>query len=508
MASPWQMFKITMKLDHKFKLIPILLLLILVFPSDSWAKFSLRRCMLLPISDSVGGAISFKVFEKVEKYIRESNWCYYRSNSEIINILGHYKNNLKSHLQNKEVLRIISDRAKSGSLIRINLVSQIGGMELDVQILGENGEDLYFKENTLVETDDIDILSRTLINWLEIYSKSIPYDGRVIGVLGDQFTIDVGREFGILPKNKMTVFRPLRKKRHPLLKEIVEWEKESIGDGELFHVKKSQSQGKINHYHSRKKLRIGDWVMFEKDGPNETSKEMPFKIDKAEDFGKLGNVGLFLNLGTGSATSQLSATDVRKIGGFLFGIDILGELWITREWWTSLEIGQRFSTYSKKEGNLNSANSNSVNNGSVKWKFGYKYLPIGFFFGPQIDGYLGYASFKYGLDSQTADGFVETSFKGLLIGTRGNMPIYNKVRAFLEFEFMLVSSYDEQSVVFGEDDSSSYYQIKVGSQYKYSPNISFEGSYGVTSNKASFETTNKQIKHKESVFRIGTLFTY
>ena len=36
------------------------------------AELSLRRCMILPIMDSVGGAIGFKVFEEVEKYLKKS----------------------------------------------------------------------------------------------------------------------------------------------------------------------------------------------------------------------------------------------------------------------------------------------------------------------------------------------------------------------------------------------------------------------------------------------------
>lgn len=489
-----------------YKYIIITFLFILSF--EGHAKFSLRRCMLLPISDDVQGSVSFKVFEKVEKYLRHSNWCYYRPNSEIINILGAYQKNLKTHLNNDEVLKVIADRTKSGSLIRIDLVPHVKGIEIHTDVLGDDGKDVYFREKTLLETDEIEVISRTIMNWLEIYSKSIPYDGRIIGVLGNQFTIDVGKEFGAFPESKVTIYRPKYKKKHPLLKEIVEWEKESIGDGKLFHVTSAQSHGKVVNFHSKEKARIGDWVLIEEEKKTKGAVELPYKDIEKESFGKLGTVGLHLNIGPGSTTSTQSSTDVRKIGGMLLGIDLDGVLWVTREFWTGLELGQRFGTYSKKEGNLNTSNDNSVSNSSVRWKFGYKYLPIGFFYGPQLDGYFGYASLTYGLDSQTSDGFVETSFKGFLLGVRGDMPIHRLFRIFLNLEFMPGPSYEEETQVYGVDSGTSYYQIRFGGEYNYDTNMSIEGSYSTSSAKADFESISKEVKHKESVFRVGAKFTF
>lgn len=486
----------------------LILMMILLFCENSMAKYSLRRCMLLPISDSMNGALSFKVFEETEKYIKEGSWCYYKNNSEIINVLGHYKENLKTHLNNSEVIKVIADKTKAGSLIKIDLVGQVNGIEIEIKILGENGEDVYFKEKSVLQTDDINVIARTIQNWLEIYSKSIPYDARVIGVMGDQFTIDIGREFGILPGNKITLYRPLRKKQHPLLKEIVEWEKTTMADGEIFHISDFQSQGKVQTYRMKKQLKVGDWAIIEKENPKDVDKNLSFEIKDEQSFGKLGTLAIFLNLGTGSTTATLSSTDVRKIGGFLFGVDFVGELFITREYWTSLSIGQRFGSYTKEEGNLSTTASNSVSNNALKWKMGYKYLPIGFFNGPQIDGYMGYATFKYGLDSQTSDGIVESNFSGLLLGVKGSMPLVRGFKLNLELEFLLTSSYEEDSYVFGEDDSSSYYGIKLGGQYNFSPNINFDFNYSISANKANFVSPEREVAHKESILGLGTSFSF
>ena len=71
----------------------LIVLTFLSFSTFAHATQSMRRCMLLPVQDSVGGAIGFKVFEEVEKYLKQSEWCYYRPNSAILNILSNYNYN-------------------------------------------------------------------------------------------------------------------------------------------------------------------------------------------------------------------------------------------------------------------------------------------------------------------------------------------------------------------------------------------------------------------------------
>ena len=120
----------------------------LLWPAN--ASQSMRRCMLLPVQDTIGGAISFKVFEEIEKYLKDSEWCYYKSNSEILNILGRYKRNFNEHLENVEVLKLISQKTHSGSLIKVEIKGDVRGIEVGLKIIGDSGEDLYFKENKLI----------------------------------------------------------------------------------------------------------------------------------------------------------------------------------------------------------------------------------------------------------------------------------------------------------------------------------------------------------------------
>ena len=95
---------------------------------------SMRRCLLLPIADGLEGAIGSKVFEEVETYLRDGNWCYYKSNSGLISVLTKYRNNLKTHLDNPEVLRTLAEKTKTGSLIKIDILNEVKGVDLGIKI--------------------------------------------------------------------------------------------------------------------------------------------------------------------------------------------------------------------------------------------------------------------------------------------------------------------------------------------------------------------------------------
>lgn len=487
----------------RIKIIISILMFSVMFQAN--AGQSMRRCMLLPIKDTVGGAIAYKVFEELERYLKDGDWCYYQSNSEILDILGNFKKNLDTYLQNPEVLKILSEKTKAGSLIRIKIDTKTRGTELQIKVIGENGEDIYFSERTVLKTDDISVVVQTLKNWLELFEKTIPYDSRIVGVLGNQYTIDVGKSSGVRPGDSLVIERPVRKKRHPLLKEIVDWEKEKIGEGKIFHTAKAQAQGKILVYESNKRLKLEDWVNFKRKDGAQVVKQERFEDTSEYEFGKMGKLGLFFHLGSGSATSISTAQ--KKIKGYILGIDLLGELWATRNYWGSLKISRKLGSLKKDDGNLVN-NSNSETIGKYEIKMGYKYLPMGYFYGPQVDGFIGYGSYTYGLDTQIVDGFTEFGFKGLLLGAKGSMPLQKQYRIHMELSFLLNPGFEEDVNIYGNADSASSYSLEVGGSYFYSPNISMDGAYGVTSNKAKFKTSGQSLQLKESTFKLGATFTF
>lgn len=483
----------------------IFLIGLLLLSVNAFASESMRHCMLLPVTDGADNKVGFRVFEDIESYIKDGDWCTYKSNSELINILGQYSKTLENHLNNKDVLKVVADKTKAGTLIRISLALGASATEVRVEIIGENGEDKYFKEQTQLKSTDPTVISQTVKNWLDIYEKTIPYNGRVKGVLGDQFTIDIGKKSQIFNGSEIVIERPTAKRQHPLLKEIIDYQTEKIAEARVFDVSETQAQARVTSYEGNKKLRIEDWVKVRSVEARKVVEQVAYGDKADNEFGKLGSLGIFLNLGSASVTQ--SGAGEKSVSGFMFGGDIEAELWATRNYWAGLDFGKKFGSYKKDQGSF-SSDSNSTDNTALRVKLGYKYLPLGFFYGPQIDVYGGYASYTYGMSSNLTDGFTEFKFSGFLLGARGSIPVYEATRMYLLIDFLLTSSYQEKVKVYGSDDSSSNYRLEVGGQYAYATNITLSGGLQILSNKASFKGNIKEEQFKDTSAKVGAIFTF
>ena len=60
----------------KFLLVAILLSVVGVTSAKA-EQFSMRKCMILPITDTLGKSVGFRVYENLERYLREKKWCEY-----------------------------------------------------------------------------------------------------------------------------------------------------------------------------------------------------------------------------------------------------------------------------------------------------------------------------------------------------------------------------------------------------------------------------------------------
>lgn len=484
----------------------LIFLLILLIPLQSFAQSSMRRCTLLPITDSVGGAIAFKVFEKVEIELKKSNWCTYVSNSGLIQIFSRYRENLAQYLKQKEVLKTVAEKLQVGSIIRVALVNEIKGVEIQLEVHGEDGEDLYFSEKTLVDTDDIDTISQNVTNWLETYSKTIPYDAKINGILGDQITLDVGKGYPIQVGQSYIVKRPVSKKKHPLLKKIVDWDTEVLAEGKVFNISDNQALGMVKVYKSDKKLVAGDWVRLEPYVPDTiTEKDLADKKD--EEPGTLGIVSVAL-FGSSSSVDTVTPTGSKRTSGKLFGFNFRGEGWITRQYFAGLEIARSVGKLSEVSG---SPDKSPVNAQFSVFKLtgGYKYLPIGFFYGPQIDIYGGYANYTFDLDYSAADGYGKGTISGILLGVAANIPINRDYRFMVQADFLPFPIYEDSDGIYDGATSVSALDLEVGVKYQYTPRMTLDGSIETFAAKAKFSEGFKEISYHDNLkLKVGASFNF
>ena len=482
----------------------LLIFIFLILSIKSYSHVNMRKCLLLPVLDRGKENMAFSIFKDVETYLKNSNWCFYKSNSEILNILQDFKNNLNQGLKNKDVLKLVAEKTTTGSLIRIHIENLVNGINLNLDVIGSSGDDLYFRRETDFNVRDTAAIAQTIKQWLSTYAKEIPYDGRITGVLGDQFTVDIGTRYGFSQEDEIIVKRLLKKRQHPLLKEVIDWESELIAKGRILHTTETQSQGKILEYTTKKQIQIGDWVNIvrkKEKGPRDDSY---FKNNDYK-YGKLGYFQLLFSMGTGLARPNPAGDVTKKISGLNFGGNAKVELWATRHIISSFTLGKHFGNYKKQ---TEEVRDNSVDESHLSAVIGYKYLPLGFFYGPQINTYIGYMRNAYSFDTQKGDGLTEFRFQGLLLGVKGDIPIVKSIRASLEFGFILRPGFEEDVNIYGEADSSSHTFISLGGDYSYRPNLVLNILLGTSTSEAKFVGPTRAIKIQKKFFRLGTSYNF
>lgn len=501
----------------------------------SSTTLNMRKCLLLPITDGVDGAIAYKVFLELENFLKESDWCYYRGNSNIIDILGNYRKNLKSHLQNKNVLEVIAGKSDAGSLIRIDIQNEMQGAAINFEVIGNNGEDIYFKEKVQLSSDDLTLIVDTIKNWLDLYKKTIPYNGQITGIIGNQFTVDIGRDALFREGDSVKIVRPVGKKKHPLFNEVVEWDAEEIANGQLIYVDKNQSQGKALSFAPNKFLRMDDWVRVQKkesnvevegdiDGSNSSDgsgnansnvnsdklkneEERNLLSSQKENFGQLGKAGVSILLSDTLHTINDNG-QTAKIGAFVTGVNLQGELWISREYYAVAEISRKFGTFKRRSGTFVQGYEEMGITGTNKFAFGYKYLPLGFFYGPQLNAHLGYSRYDFGFNNSVSKKVVGNSYSGIMVGLKGDMPLKNSMRIFMQFDFIPMPSYQEDETLFGSPSKVSVYDWQIGGNFQYFTNFQVEGAVQIISANSEFENASRELSSKETIVKAGLVYTF
>jgi len=150
----------------------------------------------------------------------------------------------------------------------------------------------------------------------------------------------------------------------------------------------------------------------------------------------------------------------------------------------------------------------NLTNGVFKFTGGYKYLPVGFFFGPQIDIYGGYANLTYDVDYSQQDGFGQHSFSGLLGGIAANVPINREFRFFTKADILPFPTFTDKDSNYGTAKSVSALELEIGMKYHYTLRMTVDASILAASRKAKFDNNPKEVSYKDNQFKVGMSFNF
>jgi hypothetical protein len=500
MKKGWSINKASINIFRINQAISLMAMFILSLNPSSYAQTrNIKKCTLLPISDNVEGAIAYKVYSVIENELKNSYWCLYRSNSQLLYKFSQFREQLETMLDEPKVLKLVSEKLNVGSIIRINLQSNLDGILIKLRIYGDDGETIFYEKTTNSKRDDIEIIAQQIKQWLEAFHKEIPYDGIIQGVLGDQIMIDVGRSTKYKVGQEFQVKKLDKVVKHPLLKKVVQYQTTELASGKLFNISDTQIVGLIKRYKNDSSVKKGDWVIIEPITGKELQ-ELKYPEIKKNQFGKLGVASLSVT--AGDHTVKTKSSEGKKINGNLYGIELKGEIWVTRNTFGQIGYGKKTGNLAKDTNNL-SQSSYTSSPSYFKALFGYRFLPLGFYYGPQFDFYGGYTSYTYDVELSAADGFGTHMFTGWSMGIKVDIPLIRTIRGFLRAELMPLIEFEEKDSVYTGFDTASNLQFEIGGKFQWDPLIGITSSVEITSNKAKFTGTIKEVQYQSTVFKVG-----
>ena len=497
--SPGWMFKYLAALG--------LLLSAVVAPKEARAiadldrKYALETIGYLRSWDNVDGLFAEYVASAYKDYFSRQTRFVLNDLSKGDAILTGSKLPYVKVIEDAEILGQLTRATKTQSLIRTKVQKEGPRYRVSLTWLHAPGMDTLAAEEFFLDDKrsgggfSFDEIRGGLQSALDRMIAKLPFKAMVTGRDNASLTVNLGTSSGLKPGDTLVIGTIDEAKRHPLLKEIVDWRMTATGkaiveqteDGIAFaRVEEEESGRNISRY--QKIIQViprpsgGDKpeIVHEKD-----------QLTTLDDPPTLGWAGVSLGFGSYSRQfSSLTATDAREGGGTAIVLSGEGQLWLTREWFAEMRLGYGFWGYSH---NSVSTGAETLSGGSgslfqFKLAAGYNYLVTGDFFGPKGWAKFGLRSNSYSLPINTTEFTAPTSFFAPFGGLGAEIPLRGPYGLLLDLEFGLITSGSETGAPNGSTNSASDVGIKIGGYWQLKPRMVIRAVFQIQANNIDFST--------------------
>lgn len=329
----------------------------------------------------------------------------------------------------------------------------------------------------------------------------VPFVGQVTGRDQGDVTVNLGLATGLKRGDTLVLGTIEEVKRHPLLKQIVEWRIMPVGKVDIDTVDEALAFGHVTDQEEGREIARYQKVLRVIPRPEKIDapdKQALIETNSIEESPKLG-FGM-VSLWSGFYSRQFSSTldtdfPVGNSGsGFMYGARGSGEIWLNREFFVDLALGYASFNFSQTRTTTSTGEpSNTPVSGSIftlSGSVGYTYLLTGDFFGPR-----GWLKAGYRMDSvtlpilSTPDSLAPYSVKSFFLGVGGDLPIRHNYGARLDLEFGVFNSGSQTSGESGSAAGSHNASISIAGYYRYRPRITFLGALEIHGTGSEFGTT-------------------
>ncbi|MDA9189409.1 hypothetical protein N9O57_00335 [bacterium] len=447
---------------------------------------SMRSCILLPIIGEKFFPEDF--YYDLEEELADVEKCGFRKGSNVKGLLSRY-GEPRSYLYNKEVLSLIAKKTQSGSLIRIKIVPSALGVRLSMDVVAENGLDIYFSRTKTLSSNNLEFIVELLKSWIHLYSDVIPYHGKVVKIVqGDKLLVDFGgnAEFGA--SKNFEVFKPthLSIYRYNNLSHA-KWKKLLVGAGSFEDIQDDFSVGVIEKIvQGGKPIEVGDWVVGDKK-LLETNNVKDL-ISKAKDRGTK-------YLGHFTAGGELSRLTSSRNGNS-------GNLYSAHfdlAYYFSPSIHFYFDL--KKE--VSASDGFESSGSSIGAAIGTSYVPDFKFFPLVIDAFIGYRRKNFDLKGLKEPFLGELTFTGAYIGASVEFPVYNQLSILGKVKIAPFDQAVNSNKLLGKIKSANSRDLSVTAFYKFNESVGVYASYIYQKFESNYELDNIIISTNSYLTRFG-----
>ena len=473
---------------------------------DTDRAYSFYSVGYLKAWDNVDGLFGEYVDNAYREYFKQQGRFQWIDLSHANDLLTRSRLPYHKLVEDKDVLGQVARSAHADCLVRTKIFKEGPTYRFVMDWLHGSKMDVIASHQFVIEEERdssqlrIGELDKVLIDGLNDLIKGLPFMGQVTGRDQEWVTVNLGNAEGLKAGDSLVVQTLSEVKRHPLLGSIVEWKFSDVGrlrveevdQGIAYARIESEVEGsRIERFQKITKLISAPQEKKPEKGGvlamNETQMpEEPF----SPKFGWASArawTGGFNRTYSGSGESFDG-------GGFLFGVKINGEIWITQNIFSTVDFGFGFSGYSQanQSGTLKSSGSLSMT--AIKFAAGYQYYFKDDLLGPKAYAKLGYQRTGYSLPVVETELLGSVTFSSIYLGLGATIPIYKgwgtEVGTDLGMiRFVSESGYQSGGGSSGVTDVSFY----LGGYYRFSNRLTLKAGLDVVLNTADFKGGDFQL---------------
>jgi len=349
-----------------------------------------------------------------------------------------------------------------------------------------------------------EIIERNIKELTTKLMSRIPYKALVTDVKEEEIIINAGRFHGIDEGAKLSIFEIKGIKRHPFTNEIINIEREDIGELTAVKVEDAVTSAKIKEIKKGKRAEVNNKIDFKpslkviadssqrkKEFLRKKEKEVAEEKVKKEPKAEKKNYDIFgIDAIVGYATNDYSFNSnelkfSRTAGSFLTA-GFKGELWPV----SFLGIDLLYKTGWLKFDKIGAASIDTKANPYwLSANFKYRYIFTEKAASPHLFGKIGYHIYNFPVDKSDSRYFNNYSYKGINIGIGAKIPFWDSFGININGDYLPSLSVNEGPVTSGAKGKASGYLFGLGMYYIFTDGFMLDLNYSYNSYKADFTGT-------------------